>query len=93
MRDDTKKVGKVSPTEELQKQLSTNLAQLSKLGVHTKALVVRTKKREEAMEEANIAGEQEYEQAYAKLVADGVTSTNVWITLGAVAFNSAEVIS
>ena len=59
----------------------------------TKTLEVRTKRREKPMEEANIAGPQDYELAYGKLVADGVTSTNIWITLGAVAFNSAEVLA
>ena len=93
VRDDTKRDGKVCPTEELQKQMTSNLTELGKLGVKTTALVVKTKKREAPIEEANIAGQQEYEQAYAKLVADGVTSTNVWITLGAVAFNSAEVLA
>ena len=93
VRDDTKTVGKVALPEALQGQLAANLAELSKLGVSTKALEVRTKRREKLMEEANIAGPQDYELAYGKLVADGVTSTNIWITLGAVAFNSAEVLA
>lgn len=93
VRDDTKRVGKANPSEMLQAELASNLKELGKLGVNTKALAVKTKKRDEAIEEANIAGPQEYEQAYAKLVADGVTSTNIWITLGAVAFNSAEVLA
>eukprot|EP00966_Prymnesium_polylepis_P331439 7386996-Prymnesium_polylepis.1 len=93
VRDDTKRAGKVNPAEALQAELSKNLAELAKLGVNTKALKVPTKKREAPIEEANIAGPAEYERAYAKLVADGVTSTNIWITLGAVAFNSAEVIA
>eukprot|EP00966_Prymnesium_polylepis_P326151 7382075-Prymnesium_polylepis.1 len=93
VRDDTKRAGKVNPADSLQAELSRNLAELAKLGLNTKALAVPTKKREASIEEANIAGPAEYERAYAKLVADGVTSTNIWITLGAVAFNSAEVIA
>eukprot|EP00966_Prymnesium_polylepis_P198586 4602480-Prymnesium_polylepis.1 len=93
VRDDTKRADKVSDLERLQAELSANLAELAKQGVKTKALAVQTKKREQPIEEANIAAPMEYEQAYRKLVADGVTSTNIWITLGAVAFNSAEVLA
>ena len=93
VRDDTKRAGQANVADELQAAMATNLAALAKHGVNTKALAVKMKKREAPIDEANIAGPQEYEKAYAKLVADGITSTNVWITLGAVAFNSAEVLA
>eukprot|EP00966_Prymnesium_polylepis_P328043 7383853-Prymnesium_polylepis.1 len=95
VRDDTVAGSRAASAEALEAELAAKTAVLAEKGFAVKPLQVkkRKKKQVESTEVANIAPLSDYEKAYTTLVEQGVTVGTVWATLGAVAFNSPQVLA
>ena len=90
VRDDTDEGTRGSLIAGVERQHETSMIAGASSGLNSAVFAVPARQRSKAL--ADITAPSSYEEAFAKLVTEGVSVSSVWINLGAKAYNSAEVL-